>query len=181
MILMSSITTLLFLGGWSLTTFNNIFTSSFIFGLKIFLIMNFFVIVRASYPRMRYDQLMEFCWKGVLPLTLSWFLFTLILIRILNAAPSVGGPLFSFDLFNVNFNNINNLNIININTIDYSEFFDILSEKGDWWTYKILKQIMVPTPFFEYFYWMYPIFYNSIGAFNYQYIKNKYMNTIKPG
>jgi len=168
MILMSAITTLLFLGGWSLAIFNDIFTSSQIFGLKTFLIMNFFVIVRASYPRMRYDQLMEYCWKGVLPFTLCWFVFTLLLIKILNAAPSVGGPLFSFNLFNVNYSIINNLNISKINILDYSEFFDIFSQKGDWWTYKFLKQMMVSKPFFEFSDWMYPIFYKSIGTFNSQ-------------
>jgi len=168
MILMSAITALLFLGGWVLPLFNEILTPSLIFGFKTFIIMNFFVIVRASYPRMRYDQLMEFCWKSVLPLTLCWFLFTLVLIKILNIAPSVGGPLFSFDLFMLNYNFKNDLIFkIRLNFIDYTEFFDIFSQKGDWWTYRFLTQISVEKPFFEYSDWIYPTFYKNVSLFHY--------------
>ena len=103
MILMSTIISLLFLGGWHVP-FYLFEGSSLILGFKTLFVMNFFVIVRASYPRMRYDQLMEFCWKFILPISLAWFTFTIITLKLLNACPSVGGPLESFPLFNRNYN-----------------------------------------------------------------------------
>jgi len=166
MILMSTITALLFLGGWVSPIFPSILSSSFILGLKTFIIMNLFVIVRASYPRMRYDQLMEFCWKGVLPLTLSWFVFTIILIKTLNASPSVGGPLYSFDLFLLNYDFIfyNPNFIITSDFIDYSDYIDIFSQKGDWWTYHLNTEVCVLKPYFESLYWIYPTFYKSLDT-----------------
>jgi len=98
MILMSCLISLLFLGGW-LFNIGLLFSSSMILALKTFLLMNFFVIVRASYPRMRYDQLMEFCWKFTLPITLAWFMFTIFVLKLLNACPPIGGPLTSFTKF----------------------------------------------------------------------------------
>lgn len=149
MILMSTITALLFFGGWSFPLLANLMTPSLIFGIKIFIVMNFFVIVRASYPRMRYDQLMDFCWKAVLPFTLMWFIITTILIKILKAYPSVGGPLLSFDFFIENHNYIYNYNVFNtLNFIDYSEFCDVFSQKGDWLSFKFYTKITVPGPFF---------------------------------
>jgi len=91
MILMSTLISLLFLGGflgfsWSLS-------------LKMFVLMNFFVIVRAAYPRLRYDQLMQFCWKFILPFTLAWFVLTVCLLKLLDACPPLNGPLTSFVAF----------------------------------------------------------------------------------
>jgi len=168
MILMSTITALLFLGGWTLPFFNFLFTPSLILGIKTFIIMNFFVIVRASYPRMRYDQLMEFCWKSVLPLTLCWFIFTLILIKILDASPSVGGPLYSFDLFLLNYNNfLDCYSLYNVNfedydyLIDYTDYYDIFAQKGDWWTYNFHTEICVSQPFYKSLQWEYPTVYDK--------------------
>jgi len=63
MILMSALTVIMFLGGW-LSFF--IFSSNFLiapitFGLKISLILFFYIWVRASFPRYRIDQLMRLC------------------------------------------------------------------------------------------------------------------------
>ena len=103
MILMSTLISLLFLGGWLFPLLTLTFmNSSIMLALKTFLLMNFFVIVRASYPRMRYDQLMEFCWKFTLPITLAWFILTIFLLKLLNACPPVGGPLTSFTNFYLN-------------------------------------------------------------------------------
>nr|YP_010443360.1 NADH dehydrogenase subunit 1 [Lebertia trifurcilla]UTE89517.1 NADH dehydrogenase subunit 1 [Lebertia trifurcilla] len=54
--------------------------TSFIFGfnfyfLKVFLFCFFFVLVRGSYPRLRFDLLMMFCWKKILPFVLGCFCF----------------------------------------------------------------------------------------------------------
>ena len=97
MILMSVVTSILFLGGWSLGSAD--LSCSLVLGLKTLVIMNLFVIVRATYPRMRYDQLMEFCWKFILPITLAWFVLTVLLLKLLDACPPLGGPLPSFHYF----------------------------------------------------------------------------------
>jgi lipopolysaccharide export LptBFGC system permease protein LptF len=41
------------------------------FGLKLFALICFFILLRASYPRLRYDMLMKFGWKGILPVALA--------------------------------------------------------------------------------------------------------------
>ena len=72
-ILMSTFWVLLFLGGWLLPF--NIFgiTPSFYnfvwFAIKIVIIVFLFIWIRATYPRIRYDQLMTLLWKSYLPLS----------------------------------------------------------------------------------------------------------------
>ena len=75
MIVMSSLCSLFFLGGW-LPPFNiTLFywlPGVFWFGLKIIFFLFLFVWVRAAFPRYRYDQLMRLGWKVLLPLSLAW-------------------------------------------------------------------------------------------------------------
>ena len=71
-IIMSSLTSILFLGGW-LPFFNTFLPLPWL-SLKIMFIIYCFVWVRGSYPRMRYDQLMVLLWKSYLPLSLGWLL-----------------------------------------------------------------------------------------------------------
>lgn len=77
MILMSAMTTVLFLGGW-LPPFNiealAVVPGFVWFILKTFLIMFFFLWSRATFPRYRYDQLMRLGWKIFLPFTLIYVL-----------------------------------------------------------------------------------------------------------
>lgn len=73
---MSTLISLLFLGGWyspvNLLFMNNLQNGSIFFlSLKIIFNLMLFVLVRASYPRFRYDQLMRIGWKVLLPLTIS--------------------------------------------------------------------------------------------------------------
>jgi NADH-quinone oxidoreductase subunit H len=79
MILMSAMTTILFLGGW-LAPFNvEPFTwipGLIWFILKICVVLFFFLWVRATFPRYRYDQLMRLGWKVFLPLSLLWLVVT---------------------------------------------------------------------------------------------------------
>ena len=79
MILMSGITSILFLGGW-LPPFD-IFPFTLIPGpiwfiLKICFVMFVFFWARATLPRYRYDQLMRLGWKVFLPASLLWVVLT---------------------------------------------------------------------------------------------------------
>jgi NADH-quinone oxidoreductase subunit H len=78
MALISAITATLFFGGWQppidavdLGNFNWVW-----FGLKTSLIIFTFQWVRWSLPRLRMDQLMDFGWKILVPLTLVWLFVT---------------------------------------------------------------------------------------------------------
>lgn len=74
-ILMSVSTVILFLGGW-LPLFNLYLLPSWIwFSLKLCLILFIFIWVRASFPRLRYDQLMRLGWKVFLPISLGFVIF----------------------------------------------------------------------------------------------------------
>ena len=79
MILMSAMTTILFLGGW-LAPFNmEPFTwipGVFWFVGKVMLCLFVFIWVRATFPRYRYDQLMRLGWKVFLPFSLLWLVLT---------------------------------------------------------------------------------------------------------
>ncbi len=79
MILISSFAAILFLGGW-LPPFDNAFFNAIPgviwFVLKILLILFWFIWVRATLPRYRYDQLMRLGWKVFLPLSLIWVVGT---------------------------------------------------------------------------------------------------------
>jgi NADH-quinone oxidoreductase subunit H len=79
MILMSAMTSILFLGGW-LAPFNLApFTwvpGVIWFVLKICFVLFCFLWVRATFPRYRYDQLMRLGWKVFLPLSLLWLVIT---------------------------------------------------------------------------------------------------------
>ncbi len=73
MILMSAMTTILFLGGWlppiDVAPFNWI-PGPIWFILKVCIILFIFLWVRATFPRYRYDQLMRLGWKIFLPISL---------------------------------------------------------------------------------------------------------------
>jgi NADH-quinone oxidoreductase subunit H len=79
MILMSAMTTILFLGGWLAPFGVAPFTwvpGVIWFVLKICLCLFVFLWVRATFPRFRYDQLMRLGWKVFLPLSLAWLVIT---------------------------------------------------------------------------------------------------------
>lgn len=76
MLLMSALTSILFLGGWLAPFFLDFIPGPFWLGLKISFFVVLFVLARAILPRYRYDQLMRLGWKVFLPLTLGCFLYT---------------------------------------------------------------------------------------------------------
>jgi NADH-quinone oxidoreductase subunit H len=79
MILMSAMTSILFLGGWlppfPVAPFTWVPGPLWLI-LKLSLVLFFFLWVRASFPRFRYDQLMRLGWKVFLPLSLFWLVLT---------------------------------------------------------------------------------------------------------
>ena len=60
---------------------------SFILGFKIIIVAFFYIWVRASFPRLRYDQLMSLCWKELLPLVFAYILFVICLFHTFNMMP----------------------------------------------------------------------------------------------
>jgi NADH-quinone oxidoreductase subunit H len=79
MIVMSALTTILFLGGWlppfSVAPFTWI-PGILWFAAKVALCLFVFLWVRATFPRYRYDQLMRLGWKVFLPVSLFWVVLT---------------------------------------------------------------------------------------------------------
>src|SRR6266571_2379595 len=79
MIMVSAMTTILFLGGWlppvSIAPFTWI-PPPIWFLLKTVFMMFCILWVRATFPRFRYDQLMRLGWKVFLPFTLFWLVLT---------------------------------------------------------------------------------------------------------
>jgi NADH-quinone oxidoreductase subunit H len=70
--LISALTVTLFFGGWM----GPLLPPIAWFCIKTFLFICFFILLRASLPRPRYDQLMAFGWKVMLPLTLANLIVT---------------------------------------------------------------------------------------------------------
>lgn len=64
--LISALTVTLFFGGWM----GPLLPPLAWFAIKTFVFICFFILLRASLPRPRYDQLMSFGWKVMLPLSL---------------------------------------------------------------------------------------------------------------
>jgi NADH-quinone oxidoreductase subunit H len=65
--LISALTVTLFFGGW----LGPVLPPLLWFLVKTFIFICFFILLRASLPRPRYDQLMSFGWKVMLPLSLA--------------------------------------------------------------------------------------------------------------
>ncbi|SHI98881.1 NADH dehydrogenase subunit H [Malonomonas rubra DSM 5091] len=72
LVILSSMLTVLFLGGWHGPWLPGIVW----FMVKVLAICFFFIWVRGSLPRLRYDQLMNFGWKVLMPLALLNVLVT---------------------------------------------------------------------------------------------------------
>jgi NADH-quinone oxidoreductase subunit H len=70
--LISAMVVTLFFGGWM----GPILPPVVWFLLKLFVFIGFFILMRASIPRPRYDQLMAYGWKLLFPLALLNLLVT---------------------------------------------------------------------------------------------------------
>ena len=91
MILIAVLTSVLFLGGWlspfpitnELSIFGTKFFGDGFFWLaaKVFVVLFFFLWIRASFPRYRYDQIMRLGWKIFIPVTLAFIVFLAIIMQ----------------------------------------------------------------------------------------------------
>ena len=75
MMVMASIGTICFLGGWN-GPFAVPFFPPLWFVLKVYSFMFLFIWIRATLPRYRYDQLMDLGWKLLIPLALANIVLT---------------------------------------------------------------------------------------------------------
>jgi NADH-quinone oxidoreductase subunit H len=84
MILLSTVATIMFLGGWgapvdlgrllgvAFPAWTVSLAGWFWLVAKVFFVVSLFIWFRASFPRYRYDQIMRLGWKVFIPLTLAW-------------------------------------------------------------------------------------------------------------
>ncbi len=68
MITMSALVTILFLGGWN--SYIGLDIPILVFAFKVFLLLCVFIWLRSTFPRIRYDRLMTFGWKFLLPMSM---------------------------------------------------------------------------------------------------------------
>ena len=86
---MSALAATLFLGGWNGPTFEGVLPSivsaalpTVWFLIKTYAIFFIFIWIRATLPRMRYDQLMTLGWKRLIPGALGWLLLSTVVIGV---------------------------------------------------------------------------------------------------
>ncbi|MBV9574236.1 MAG: NADH-quinone oxidoreductase subunit NuoH [Acidobacteriales bacterium] len=86
MITVSCVATLLFLGGWHGPLFGAAVLQEilpvFWFLLKVFVFLFIYIWVRGTLPRFRYDQLMAFGWKFLLPLAIANLVLTGLIVAL---------------------------------------------------------------------------------------------------
>jgi NADH-quinone oxidoreductase subunit H len=84
-VMLSAIMSIMYLGGWHGPGPEWLGPVWLI--VKIFFITFFFIWIRATYPRYRYDHLMELGWKILIPLSILNLIFTALLVL---AWPNLG-------------------------------------------------------------------------------------------
>jgi NADH-quinone oxidoreductase subunit H len=87
MIAVSSLAAILFLGGWSGPMFGPAWLQMYVlpilwFVAKVGGFIFFYILLRSTIPRFRYDQLMKFGWKVLLPLSLANILVTSFIVAV---------------------------------------------------------------------------------------------------
>jgi NADH-quinone oxidoreductase subunit H len=86
MIAVSSLATILFLGGWNGPMFGPDWLQMVLptvwFVLKVGVFIFVYILFRSTIPRFRYDQLMKFGWKVLLPLSLANIVITSFIVAI---------------------------------------------------------------------------------------------------
>ncbi|HVO62921.1 MAG TPA: NADH-quinone oxidoreductase subunit NuoH [Terriglobales bacterium] len=86
MITVACLATLLFLGGWNGPLFGPPILQDILpilwFSLKVFCFIFLYIWVRATLPRFRYDQLMDFGWKFLFPLAIANLVITGLIVAL---------------------------------------------------------------------------------------------------
>jgi NADH-quinone oxidoreductase subunit H len=86
MITVACLASILFLGGWNGPLFGPAWFQAILpiawFGLRIFGFLFLFIWVRGTLPRFRYDQLMAFGWKFLLPLAIANLMITGLIVAL---------------------------------------------------------------------------------------------------
>ena len=86
MVTVACVASVLFLGGWSGPVFGPPILQAllpvFWFLLRIFLFMFLYIWIRGTLPRFRYDQLMAFSWKFLLPLAMANIVITALVVAL---------------------------------------------------------------------------------------------------
>jgi NADH-quinone oxidoreductase subunit H len=112
MVTASALIATLFFGGWDVpfTLADNtgavsgllVLLSAGIFLAKVLFFLFFFIWVRWTLPRFRYDQLMSLGWKVLLPIAIAYIIIVATLILVLDAAGLARGFTYGLILFAVN-------------------------------------------------------------------------------
>jgi NADH-quinone oxidoreductase subunit H len=83
MFFVSSIAVVLFLGGWSGPPLPWIdYTGAVWFMLKAYGLLFVMIWIRWTFPRVRFDQLLNFCWKYLIPFSLVNLLVTAVIVKL---------------------------------------------------------------------------------------------------
>ncbi|KOU14908.1 NADH-quinone oxidoreductase subunit H [Streptomyces sp. XY593] len=98
MVTVSAVSVTLFLGGWRapypISTFwegaNHGWWPLLWFVLKVQLLLFFFIWLRGTLPRVRYDQLMKLGWKVLIPVSVVWLMMVATVRALRNEAYEIG-------------------------------------------------------------------------------------------
>jgi len=112
MVTASALITSLFFGGWDIpftqwdnlppfTVLKTVLTLG-VFLTKVLFFVFFFMWIRWTVPRFRYDQLMSLGWKVMLPLALAYITIIATVVLVLDRAGVVRGPVYGAILFGMN-------------------------------------------------------------------------------
>ncbi len=86
MVTVACLASLLFLGGWSGPLFGPPIVQAllpiFWFALRVFFVLFLYIWIRGTLPRFRYDQLMAFSWKVLLPLAVANIVVTSLVVAL---------------------------------------------------------------------------------------------------
>ena len=83
MVMVGAITTTFFLGGWSGPPLPYMeYSGAFWFLAKVYFIVFSMIWFRWTFPRVRFDQLMNFCWKIMVPFGLVNLMITALVLKI---------------------------------------------------------------------------------------------------
>lgn len=83
MFIACALTTILFLGGWHgpPLPFGD-YTSALWFFLKVYTLLIVMIWIRWTFPRVRFDQLLNFCWKYLVPFSLVHLMVTAVVLKL---------------------------------------------------------------------------------------------------